>query len=257
MIAINPTVVQALAPSGTLRVAINTGNPVLARAAADGGPPTGVSVDLARLFGERLGLPTRLVAFAAAQGVNEALDADGWDVAFMASDPERAVRVAFSAPYVEIEASYMVRAEAPFRSCADLDRPGLRIATGNRAAYDLHLTRTLRHAAIERAPDQGAALRLFVDGGLDAGAGLRQALDAFARDRPGMRVLPDRFMAIEQCMAVPRTCGVEAATTVEAFVDDLKRSGAPRRLLDCNGQHGSPIPDGTSIPPVPCGELPT
>lgn len=234
------TAFHPLAPTGRLRAAINTGNPVLARPAADGGAPAGVSVDLARMLAERLGLVVDLVAYGSARAVNEALDADAWDVAFMAADPERAERVAFTAPYVEIEASYVVRADAPFRSCADLDSPGLRIAAGRKAAYELHLARTLRHAAIDRAPDQGAALRLFLDRGLDAGAGVRQALDAFAADHAGLRVLPDRFMAIGQCMAVPRARGAEAASAVEAFLRDAASTGAVRLVLDRHGQSGLP-----------------
>ncbi len=157
----------------------------------------------------------------------------------MVADPERAARIAFPAPYLEIEASYAVRAEAPFRNCADLDPPGLRIAAGNKAAYDFHFTRTLRHAAIERAPDQGAALRLFIVGGL--GAGVRQALDAFVTEHPGMCILPDRLMAIGQCMAVPRDGG-PAAALVEAFFDGLKASGALGGVLDRNAPSSLSIP---------------
>ena len=230
-----------LAPTGRMRAAINTGNPVLAHAGRDGGAPEGVSVDLAHRLGLRLGLPVDLVAFGSARGVNEALDADAWDVAFMAADPARAARVAFTAPYVAIEASYVVRAGSPFALCADLDRPGLRVAAGDKAAYDLHLTRTLRHAAIERAPDQGAALRLFDEGGLDAGAGVRQALDAFAAARPDLRVLRDRFLAIGQCMAVPLTRGAEAAGLVEAFLAELKGSGELRAVLERHGQQSLAI----------------
>ena len=233
---------SALAPTGRLRAAINTGNPVLARAGRDGGAPEGVSVELARRLGRQLGLPVDLVVYGSARVVNEALDEDAWDVAFMAADPARAARVAFTPPYVAIEASYVVRAGSPFQLCADLDRPGLRVAAGDKAAYDLHLTRTLRHAAIERAPDQGAALRLFDEGGLDAGAGVRQALDAFAAGRPELRVLRDSFLAIGQCMAVPRTRGAEAASSVGDFLAELKASGELGDVLERHGQSALAAP---------------
>ncbi len=230
-----------LAPTGRLRAAINTGNPVLARSGAGDGAPEGVSVDLARRLGLRLGVPVDLVGYGSARDVNEALDADAWDVAFMAADPARAARIAFTAPYVAIEASYVVRAGSRFALCADLDRPGLRVAAGDKAAYDLHPTRTLRHAAIERAPDQGAALRLFDEGGLDAGAGVRQALDAFAAARPDLRVLRDSFLAIGQCMAVPRMRGAEAAGLVDSVLAEMKGSGELRAVLEHHGQRSLAI----------------
>lgn len=230
-----------LAPTGRLRAAINIGNPVLARAGRDGGEPEGLSVDLARRLGARLGLPVDLAVHGSARGINEALDADAWDLSFMAADPERAARIAFTAPYLSIAASYVVRVGSPFRACADLDRPGLRVAAGNKAAYDLHLTRTLRHAAIERAPDQGSALRLFDEGGLDAGAGVRQALDAFAAGRPDLRVLPDSFLAIGQCMAVPRLRGAEAARVVADDLAELEASGELRAILERHGQRGPAV----------------
>ena len=62
-----------LAPTGKLRAAINFGNPVLAQKDQASGEPRGVSVDLARELGRRLGVPVELVTFDAAGKVFEAL----------------------------------------------------------------------------------------------------------------------------------------------------------------------------------------
>ena len=64
----DPQVLHDLAPTGTLRAAINLGNPVLARAGADG--PVGLSVDLARALARRLGVPVAFVTFAGAGAVS-------------------------------------------------------------------------------------------------------------------------------------------------------------------------------------------
>src|SRR2546430_8517176 len=87
---VRPDVAKDVAPGGRLRAAINFGNPVLAQKDPSTGEARGVSVDLARELGRRLGLPVDLVAYDAAGKVVEAVKTGAWDVAFLAVDPERA-----------------------------------------------------------------------------------------------------------------------------------------------------------------------
>jgi polar amino acid transport system substrate-binding protein len=224
-----------LAPSGAVRAAVNIGNPVLARKGADGGEPQGVSVDIAREIGRRLGRPVRLIVFDTAGLAVDALARGEWDVAFLANEPARADRVTFSAPYVLIEGSYAVWKDAPFASTEEVDRDGVRVAVGLNAAYDLHLTRALKHAEIVRAPNSAAALELFHRDRLEAGAGVRQALQAFAADKPELRILPDAFMSIRQTVASPpgRAAG---SAYLQSLVEELKASGWVRAALDRHGQ---------------------
>src|SRR6188474_927228 len=132
--------VADLAPTGKLRAAINYGNPVLATKDA-GGAPQGVSVDLARELARRLNVPVELVTYDAAGRVFDALKAGAWDVAFLADDPARAVDIAFSPAYIEIEGVYLVPAGSQIRTNADVDRAGTRVVVGRGSAYDLYLTR--------------------------------------------------------------------------------------------------------------------
>jgi polar amino acid transport system substrate-binding protein len=215
---------RELAASGSIRAAINTGNPVLARRDPDGGDPTGVSVDIAREVGNRLGVPVRLVAYAAAGDVTDGVDRDEWDLAFLAIDPQRAQRIAFTQPYLEIEGTYVVRAASPFQSAADLDQAGVTIAVGANAAYDLFLSRTLQHATVVREKSSGDALARFDREAATASAGVRKALDAFARGRSDLRVLADRFMLIEQAMAVDKQ-KTRAAAYLREFIADAIASG--------------------------------
>jgi polar amino acid transport system substrate-binding protein len=219
-----PQAVKDLAPSGKLRAAINFGNPVLAQKDAASGEPRGVSVDLARELGRRLGVPVELVTFDAAGKVFDALKSGAWDIAFLAIDPARAAEISFSAPYVVIEGTYAVPQASPLRTIEDVDREGVRVAVGNKSAYDLYLTRTLKRAQIVRAPTSPGAVELFVKHRLEAVAGVRQPLVEFARSNPGVRVIEGHFMKIEQAMGTPR--GREAgARYLRAFVDEMKSSG--------------------------------
>ena len=234
MTNVTPDVLRDLAPGGVLRVAINFGNPVLAQRDEDG-KPRGVSVFLAGALADALGVPLQRVEFDAAGKVFAALEEDAWRVAFLAIEPVREEQIAFTEPYVVIEGTYLVSAAAPYRSVADLDQPGLRLAVGKGAAYDLFLSRTLQHAQLERATTSAAAVDLYLDQGLDAAAGVRQPLEAFASADARFRVLADAFTSIRQAMAVPR--GYEAgAAFVARFLQHQKDSGAVKAALVANGQ---------------------
>src|SRR3954471_20137435 len=236
-------VVRDVAPTGKLRAAINFGNTVLAQRDPVSGQPQGVSIDLSRELGRRLGVPVEIVAFEAAAKVFEALKAGAWDIAFMAIDPARAAEIAFTPPYVLIEGGYLVPAGSPLQTIEDVDRAGVRIAAGKNAAYDLYLSRTLKQAKLVHAPTSPGAIELFLNEKLDAAAGVRQQLLAFARTHPNVRVIDGRFMAIEQAMGTPK--GRDAAARyLRQFVEDVKASGFVAEALERSGQG-----DATVAPP--------
>ena len=103
-----PAVLKDLAPTGKLRAAINFGNGVLAQKGKDG-EPQGVTADLSRELAKRLGVEVSFVTFEAAGKVFEAAKAGAWDIGFVAIEPVRAADIEFTAPYVFIDGTYMVR----------------------------------------------------------------------------------------------------------------------------------------------------
>ena len=239
----NPSTAEAarsLAPTGRLRAAINLGNGVLAQRDRNTGELAGASVVLATTLGQRLNLPVDLIPFDAAGRVFDSLESGAWDVAFLAIEPERATKIDFSPPYVYIDGTYLVRADAPFRRVDDLDGEGVTISVGRGAAYDLFLTRTIRNAELKRAATSPAAIEVFLAGGADAAAGVRQALMDAARGRRDLRVLEDRFTRIDQAMAVPRGRDAGAAY-VKVFLEEMKASGRVRTALDATGQDGAVV----------------
>jgi polar amino acid transport system substrate-binding protein len=245
--ALDPTsaLPAAIAPTGTLRAAINYGNPVLAQRGSDG-QPAGVSAELARELGRRLGLPVAFETFDTAGAVVAALGgARSWDVAFLAIDPERGQSIAFSPPYVIIEGAYLVRDESPLTHNAEVDRPGIRIAVGRNTAYDLYLGRHLTAAERVYAPTSAAALTLFLRDRPEVLASVRQPLETYVRDHAGLRILPGRFMVIEQAVASPKARpGVAAA--LRDFIEAQKASGFVARALAASGQA-----DAVVAPPAP------
>jgi polar amino acid transport system substrate-binding protein len=224
---VNPVpsdVVKELAPTGKLRAALNLGNGVLVQ-----GPPQdprGVTVDLSRELGKRLGVPVEFVTYEAAGKVFEALKSGAWDVAFFAIEPVRAAEVEFTAPYVLIEGTYMVLKDSPLKVIADVDRPGVRIAVGVGSAYDLYLTRNLKNATLARAKTGGgrAMIDLFLDEKLEAAAGVKQPLVEYAKTDARVRVMDGRFQVIEQAMGTPKG-RTAAAKYLRAFIEEMKASG--------------------------------
>ncbi|HET7096161.1 MAG TPA: transporter substrate-binding domain-containing protein [Casimicrobiaceae bacterium] len=232
--------VAALAPGGKLRAAINFGNPVLAARDATTGEPRGVSVDLARELGKRIGVPVELVLYSAAGKVVEGLKANAWDVAFVAIDPARAVDIDFTAPYVIIEGAYLVPADSRIRDNADVDRDNVRVVVGAGSAYDLYLSRELKRAQLVRAPTSPVVVDTMVAQKLDVAAGVKQQLEVDAKRVPGVRLLGGRFMVIEQAMATPKGRAA-GARYLAGFVEEMKASGFVAAALARHGVAGATI----------------
>ena len=218
------SILSAFAPTGRLRAAINVGNPILARLQADGSP-AGVSIDLATRLAAQLGLPLDLVVFDAAGKSVDAVTNDQADFGFFAVDPVRGAGIAFSAPYVLIEGAYMVRSGSPLTDNAQVDVAGHQVVVGKGSAYDLYLSRELKNAAIVRAPTSPAVVDVFVGGEGDVAAGVKQQLEQGVAQHPGLRMLPGRFMVIQQAMGLPKTRGEAAAQWLAGFVEEAKACG--------------------------------
>jgi polar amino acid transport system substrate-binding protein len=159
----------------------------------------------------------------------------------------RSADIEFTAPYVIIEGTYMVRKDSPLKAIADVDRPGVRIAVDLKSAYDLYLTRTIKHATIVRAAVGGgrAMIELFNNDKLEAAAGVRQPLEAYAKTNPNVRVMDGRFMEIQQAMGTPKKAGerrVAGARYLSAFVEDMKASGFVADALKRSNQTATVAP---------------
>jgi polar amino acid transport system substrate-binding protein len=240
MTAVSPDIVKELAPTGKLRAAINLGNIVLAQLDETIGPK-GVTVDLARELGRRLAVPVELSPFDAAGKAFEALKAGKVDIVFLAIEPVRAAEVAFTAPYVIIEGVYMVPKDSSLNAVADVDRAGVRIGVNKASAYDLFLTRTLKQATLVRG-DSG--VDLFINDKLEAAAGVKQAIVAYAKTNPAVRVIDGRFMEIRQAMGTAKGRD-KGARYLHGFIEEMKASG-----FVAEGLKRSHQPDAEVAPPA-------
>ena len=228
-----------LGSTGKLRAAINYGNPILATR-GDDGQPRGVSVDLAREAARRLDLPIELVTFNSAGTVVEAVKARQVDLAFVAIDPVRAADMEYTAPYVIIEGAYLVRDDSPLQRNEDVDRPGTRVVVGRGSAYDLYLTRNLKSATLVRSPTSPAVVDMFLAEKMEVAAGVKQQLEMDGKRVGGVRLLPGRFMIIEQAMGVPKG-RIAAQAWLSDFIEELKASGFVAAGLRRHGIEGASV----------------
>ncbi len=240
--AVSPELVAELAPTGTLRAAINLSNFLLVTGRTPAGDPEGVSPSMAKAIADRLGVPVAYVPYPRPGELADAVADGAWDIGLIGAEPQRAEKIAFTAAYCEIEATYLVPAGSPIRVLADVDRPGVRIASTARAAYDLWLERNIRHATVIRTESLDDACARFLADRLDVLAGLRPRLLADLRRIPGARILDGRFMAVQQAIGTPRGRTAGARFLAE-FVEQAKASGFVAGLIERFGA------DGLSVAP--------
>lgn len=230
-------VVSELAPKGVLRAGVNMSNFLLVTSRTPSGDPAGVSPDMARAIADKLGVPVQYVPFPKPGELADAAEQDVWDIGLIGAEPARAEKIAFTAAYVEIEATYLVPPGSPLTRIEDVDKPGVRIAVSARSAYDLWLERNIKQATLVRAEGLGGAFDLFVKDKLDALAGLRPGLIGDAPKLPGSRLLDGQFTAVQQAIGTPRK-NTAAAAFLREFVEEAKRSGFVASLIEKHGVVG-------------------
>jgi polar amino acid transport system substrate-binding protein len=226
-----------LAPGGKLRVGLNYGNFLLVLKDNPDGSPRGIAPDLARELGRRLGVPVEFVKFAQAGQLADGVRDGKCEVGFLGAEPQRANEIAFTRAYLEIPVTFLVAAGSKIRSIADVDREGVRISVSARSAYDLYLSRTLKHAKLERAEGIDGSYDLFVKEKLEVLAGLKPRLVSDAEKNPGSRVLDGQITGVQQAVGTKKGRDAGAKYLVD-FVEEIKHSGLVAKTIEKHGVRG-------------------
>jgi len=219
-----------LTPTGKLRVGVNLSNFLLVQRNPDG-TIRGIVPDLAQELAKRLGVAAELRKYEKVGDVADGAKKGEWDVAFIGAEPQRAAEIDFTAPYVEIEATYLVPAGSPIRTLADVDRQGVRIAVAERSAYHLWLERNIKHATLVTAAGIEASYQVFVKDKLEVLAGLKPRLMEDVAKLPGAKILEGRFTAVQQAIGTPKG-RPEGAAYLHKFAEDIKSSGLVAQLIE-------------------------
>ena len=243
MKTIDPAVLSSFAPTGTLRVGINLGNPVLANEDPITHQPQGVTIDIANEIGKRIGLPVKLIPFKSAGNTVDALKTGEIDLVFVAIDPVRGADISYTPAYIQIEGAYMVKASSPIQNNEQVDVTANEIVVGKGSAYDLYLTREIKHAILLRAASSQAVIDDFMSGKGNVAAGVKQQLESDAKRYDGLRMLPGRFMAINQAIGIPKARPQYEQTTtyLSAVITQLKQSGFVAQAMQRHKIEGAKV----------------
>lgn len=241
---------EALAPTAVLRAGINLSNFLLvsttsASTNGDVGEPDGVSPAIARALGEHLDVPVELVFFDNPGEVADAATENRWDIGNIGADPARSEHIAFSSAYSQIECTYLVRQESPIETMDEVDRPGIRVVSKERAAYTLVLERDLKNAELIQTASIDGAFEAFVDDDLDVLAGLLPRLLSDADALPGARILDGSFATVQQAIGTPRDRDPAGVQYLDEFVTAALASGLVADLIDhyqVTGLSAAPLP---------------
>ena len=217
--------VAALAPTGTLRAAINISNFLLVTGRGADGNPEGVSPDMAKTLAEQLGVGIELLRYKTPSLLADAAETGAWDIGNVGAEPARARTINFTAAYCEIEATYLVPPGSPITSVSEVDQPGRRIASAKGSAYGLWLDRNVKHAEVINAEGLDGSWETFVEQGCDALAGLRPRLLTDVLRLDGARILDGQFTAVQQAMGTPTGRDPAGFEYLTAFVEAAKASG--------------------------------
>lgn len=226
-----------LTSTGVLRAGINMGNFLLVTGRTSDGDPDGVSPDMAHAIATRLGVPLKLVPFKTPGELGDAVDANVWDIGLIGAEPQRAEKIEFTAPYAEIEATYLVRAGSSILTIDEVDRPGVRIAVSPRSAYGLWLERNIKHASLVRVESADLVFDRFVADDVEVMAALRPGLLEEVKRLPGARVLDGHFSVVQQAVGTQKA-NVAAAEFLRTFVEAAKASGFVASLIAKHGVEG-------------------
>ncbi|MES2586556.1 MAG: ABC transporter substrate-binding protein [Pseudomonadota bacterium] len=222
---LDPSLLSSFAPTGCLRVGINLGNPLLA--SLEGGIPNGITVDIANHIANQLQLPIAFTCYQMAGATVDAVKAGNEDLVFVAIDPVRGADISYTPAYIQIEGAYMVKDSSPLTKNEDVDKAGNEIVVGKGSAYDLYLTREIKQASLLRSANSQAVVDDFMSGSGNVAAGVKQQLESDAQRYEGLRMLPGRFMVINQAIGTPKArVDFEKITAyLSSVTQELKTSG--------------------------------
>ena len=227
MNTIDSTMISSFAPTGTLRVGINLGNPILANENPQTHELYGITIDIAHEIGKRLSLPVKLTPFKTAGNTVDAVKTGEIDLVFVAIDPVRGADISYTPPYIQIEGAYMVKTDSPIHENDQVDALSNEIVVGKGSAYDLYLSREIKNATLLRAASSQAVVDDFMSGKGNVAAGVKQQLESDAKRYEGLRMLPGRFMVINQAIGIPKARPQYEQTTtyLSDLITQLKQSG--------------------------------
>lgn len=229
---------QALAPTGKLRVGLYLGGPTSVIRGATPEESRGVGHDLGKELARRLGVPFEPVVYPNPGGVMTGLKTGEWDISFLALSPDRVNILSFTAPFLIVEHGYLVPAGSPIADMAGVDRAGNRIGAPQGGSVNAILVKIIKNATVVPSPGLGVAADMLKSGKVHAFAANKANLFEVFDRLPGSRVLDGRIGVDEITIALPK--GREAGLAyAQQYLDDAKSQGLVKNAVQRAGLRGA------------------
>jgi polar amino acid transport system substrate-binding protein len=234
-VSLNDQLIAAsLAPGGTLRVAFLGTNPIQGRVDPNTGAVSGPVGDIIRELSGRIGMAHEFMPQSGAQAVIDAVNSGAADLGFLAYEDSRAEQVDYAGPYATMASSYLVSANSPLQSSADVDTAGTVIGTVTGRSQEVFLSANIRNAEFEywqQQPPDEEIERLLVSGELNAIGQNRQRSVEHAAKFPTLRVVDDAFFSVPQAF-VMKQGETPKADALTQLMDELRGNGFVQASLE-------------------------
>ena len=229
---------RALAPTGTLRVALQLANPLNVVQDSASREMIGVGFDLGKELARRIAVPFEPVLYPSVGALLDSGRSGAWDVAFVGFSPARAEELDFTGLHVEVEFGYLIPAGSAISTMAVVDRPGVRIAVQQNSGPDAFFTRTLKDAVVIRASSNPAALEAVKSGGADVMGSIKPVLFELSSQLPGSRILEGRPGIDPHAMAMPKGRDLGGVAYARHFIESAKSEGLVKAAIERAGVGG-------------------
>jgi len=236
--SVSPEVRQALAPTGTLRVALYAGSPS-SMVIGKNGERAGVTYELGRLAAERLGVPVAYVELSRAAQVFDTVKSGAADFTFTNASEARMREADFTSPVVRLESGYLVAPGSRIANASQVDVPGIRVGVAEGGSSHAALGRELKQAKVVPVTSLGVAARMLKDGSIEAFASNKAILYELSDQVPGSAVLLGHWGFENIAIAIPKGRSPAAQAWLRAFADSVRGSPELKSMIERAGLRGT------------------
>jgi polar amino acid transport system substrate-binding protein len=227
-----------LAPKGKLRVGVYYGSPTSMVRAPKTNEVHGLSFDLGQELAKRLNVPFEQVTYQRISDVLEGMNAGDVDFTVSNSTPARAETVAFSQTLLTIELGYLVTANSPIKTIADVQKPGLKVGVTQNSTSQSTIPKLLPNATVMPAQNYKRGIEMLEHGEIDTYATNKPTLFEMSDQMSGARILEGRWGEEHLAIAIPK--GNEAALEyIRHYVEDIQKSGLVEKSAEQAGLRGA------------------
>jgi polar amino acid transport system substrate-binding protein len=232
-----PSVQQALAPQGVLRVGVYLGSPTSLVRDAKSGASFGVAYELGHALAAQLNVPVQVVQYQRVAEVIDALKGNQVDMTFTNATAARAKDVDFTPALIQLELGLLVPVSSNIKSFDSVDRAGVLLGVSQGSSSQGVLSQRLKNATIVPVPSLTQVQQMLTERKLDAFATNKGILFELAEKMTDVRVLDDSWGVENLAIAIPKGRDV-GMPYLQPFAQRAQKTGQVSQMAQRAGLRG-------------------